>query len=1017
MEWNRRCLDEEGDANREAQRFTQQLHAALQSTAHLGAPNPFRTAICFDVLQQISMKYERFSTIMDTVQQEMARSVYITPPSMDPTATLQRFFGERTYFTQLRQVLDAKASLEGELHGFDVMHSLMLTQLRTNERVMDTVAQRWGRILLRQTLVDWKKLIIRKKYTRVLLEKTSGRWAKQRLTRLFRQWAGYTKAQKIFRIKEKLQQCQDTTKDLEELIVKMEAQIESAKLETKGHREHYDFAKRQLLSLQELLSQLEQRVHSSNERKLQTIVNAWGTLCLELVDTQVEYLQNMLDAVSVRQYADATVLVHKGEELSELVTLPSDALILRWINYQLSQSTTFRHYQAASGGFIQNFTTDMKNNYVLRHILFRILERKHVTARYSSYGTVVRKLSHFLSQADSTGQQDAVQTKKAPFQTKDELRQALEVQLEPPCPPFLSAQVMETEPSSDLMFCLFSFLACEHHSLVPLPPVGECPWKEAQLALDEAKSSWASIRSQWTELETPFEIREVTKTMPDLTSPPQLLVRANISLQNALTMVHYACAKRSVVLKTWQCIQRKMQQDAVRLLLRRARQDGPIGLVDRRLWREKYMLTTLHIAKLTQVLLGSEMEEDGGVNTTSEQLEHELREIESILDEFYPELRRVYRYYASIDSELEQADHILRAQRHPDASTAAASRDTRDEARFFHKIAISMSLVEFHVFLKDCRVFGPSRPFPYAFIQRVFERVNANVAAATEAATVLTTTHLSTSGNVVIPPVSHHKGELEDSDDEDEDDASEMTPGEFVEALVHIARSRYLRFKHASSSITSMGLAQRFRRMLVDVVLPSAMQEKERVHVVFHQKLCSVECREIFTKHHARLHALYLVFAALESDSNGTAASVTRALQTPRRRMLSVNGFAILLKHCELFRENYLNLDDVQHVFAELLQLERNSVHFNLETISSCLATLNASLARQSQIVESEAPSPGRRSETSTTPAHDELLYITYTEYLDALAAVACYLRPDPFVPLADKIDEFFSEDLVPPSI
>jgi hypothetical protein len=979
---------EESDARADAMRMEQQLTAALQSTSHLGAPNAFRTAISFDVLHQITSKYGRFDGVMGILQKEMSRAVFVTLPTQVETShkddvgdrddhqqiqaeRVQRFFARQTFFTQLQQVLEKKANLQSQLDGLDVMHALMLTQLRHEERMVEKIASRWARVLLKQTLVDWRKIIVRKKYTRVLLEKTSARWRKQRLLHKFRRWSQYATASKVARVRELIQQCSDQTRDLEEMVTKMEAQIVTAKTETRAHREHFDFAKRQILSLEELLAQLEKRVHGSKERQLQAIANEWGILCLSLVDCQVEFLQNMLDSVPLDEYADPSLLLVKGEELSDLLRLPADVLVLRWINFHLSKSTTFQYYcEASSVGLIQNFSTDMKNQYALRHILQRVLDQAERVAALACEAASA-SISEPASRAGAHST-----TPSTPFASKLELRCALEERLRPACPPFLSAQVLEHEIPSDLAFALFAFLVCEHPSLLPsvLPEGGPtkskpltdgacvvCPWREAQLALVHAQSLWTGIRTQWTELQTPFAIRELAPSAPDMTSPPHLLVRANIALQNAVDMVQYACAKRGVAMKVWACLRRTVQQDALRVLVQRGRQpqQPPWEMIDRRLWREKVMLTTLQVPKLLAALSG-DSEAHGGDSAAA--LEAELLVIECILKEYYDELRRVYRYYAGIDAELQRTDHLLRHHHR-----AIQSRDAQDEERFFRKIALSMSLVEFYVFLKDCRVFGTARPFPYVFIERVFEHVNREIAVPTNELSVW-----------------------------HDDSLSEMTPAEFVEALVHIAHSKHWRgSRHAA---TSTALSQRFRRMLVDVVLPHAMQEAERVNV-FQEQLVTTPCRDVLVKHQTRLQALYARFAELAAVDSSTASNFA----AKHRKMLSVHGLVALLKHFQLLREHFLNLDDVQHILSQVLLLERDGIQLDLQVVALCLARLNDEIDPE---ILAEEPRSGQ------WPVAENVLLITYSEFLQVIAAVACYLRPDAFVPLANKLHDFFTDEL-----
>lgn len=907
------------------------------------------------------------------------------------------------------------------------MHAFMTKQLRNNEQMVDRLAQRWARVVMKQTLVDWKKIIIRKKYTRVLLEKTSGRWSKQRLSRLFRRWATYAGAEKLRKTRAQLSHFYENKLDFQDMLVKLEQQIESAKQETKTNREHVDFAKRQLLGLEDLLHQLDLRVRQSNERKLQNIVNQWGKLCFTLVDCEFLFLQNMLDAMSMAQYVDVAALTIKGEELGELLNLPSDVLVLRWINFQLAQCPTFSYYVPASttgSGFIQNFTSDMRSHYVLRHILQRILT---VNAKDPS----LRRMSTFVSRSDGGAAPDASHVKiPAPFAKRDELRAALCEKLDPLCPAFLGDQVLDCEAVGDLTLCLFGFLVCEHPSLnvagslnstssssLPRRPTTSqgataalgnrseptCPWQDAQTALNDARAIWESVRVQWTELQTPFEIQESTKTAPDVTTPPSVLLKANVALQNAVNMVQYACSKRSAVMKTWGCVQRKIQQDALRLLLRRGRMELPLVLMDRREWREKYMLTTLHVSKLAAQFTAAVAQTQSNhyhhdyehkLPLTRELLEAELQEVETVLKDHYEALRRVYRYYAAVEHMQDSVD--VDPQQKQQGAANAIQKD--DEARFFQKIAMSMSLLEFHAFLKDCRVFGTTRPFPYEFIQHVFEQVNVDVAAATDAAVLAAPGHSSSAGAASGSEDNIHS----------DNSASEMTPAEFVEALLHIARSKYVCLK-PSPAKASWTLAQRMRKCLEEIILPHATQEKEHTNV-FRPQLLTADCREVFTKHQKKLAALYVRFASIADEnapgasSGGNGPQDFRKSKGSGRKMLSVAGLVRLCRHFDLLREHFLNLDDVQHVLAEILQLERESITIHGHHASgagSVVVVVNSGVAAEVSLASGDQQQ-----------RDDDELFLTYAEFVEVLAAIACYLRPDAFVPLATKLDEFCLQQL-----
>ncbi|ETI36668.1 hypothetical protein F441_17126 [Phytophthora nicotianae CJ01A1] len=126
--WNSKCVDEAGDFEQQASHFEYEFSKALQSTDHLGAPNPLRTAICFDVLTKISSKFPRFQNLTRVTRAELGRSAFMNDSSQMSAVTsypidngntggfaaeaLKESLARRAYFTELKEVLLEKRSLE-----------------------------------------------------------------------------------------------------------------------------------------------------------------------------------------------------------------------------------------------------------------------------------------------------------------------------------------------------------------------------------------------------------------------------------------------------------------------------------------------------------------------------------------------------------------------------------------------------------------------------------------------------------------------------------------------------------------------------------------------------------------------------------------------------------------------------------------------------------------------------------------------------------------------------------------
>jgi hypothetical protein len=198
--------------------------------------------------------------------------------------------------------------------------------------------------------------------------------------------------------------------------------------------------------------------------------------------------------------------------------------------------------------------------------------------------------------------------------------------------------------------------------------------------------------------------------------------------------------------------------------------------------------------------------------------------------------------------------------------------------------------------------------------------------------------------------------------------------------------------------------ALRFRRLLEELVFPNAMRPDEDKSNVFKPQLLTVECREVFTTHHKKLRAMYAHFVASEVKPDRRFASQDSAGLVASSAMLSTTGFVNCCQHFDLFRDNLLHFDDVERILAETLQLERDSIHLDVAGVTTDPTTSTPDGGPETRSAESKhKPKLGQ---------NEESVLMTLSEFLEALAAVACYLNPDAFVPLAAKLDAFFSDRL-----
>jgi hypothetical protein len=276
--------------------------------------------------------------------------------------------------------------------------------------------------------------------------------------------------------------------------------------------------------------------------------------------------------------------------------------------------------------------------------------------------------------------------------------------------------------------------------------------------------------------------------------------------------------------------------------------------------------------------------------------------------------------------------------------------------------------------------------------------------------------------------------------EEDDDSVTEMTPNEFVEALVHIVKSKHFKLNaivsttnnSSASSATqiksgSFGLAMRMRRIIEELILRKAMgaprEDQESGFFAFHEQVMgSIECRQVFDKYKRKLCSLYEQFAnpQLYQTQICRTEEPVQMTQRSRRKMLNLSGFVTFLKQFELLKDEFLTLKDLQLVLCEILHIENEGIKLEEAyrmavassstsggSNSSCSSSSSSggSLHKTTSAVKEEEE---EEEEASASSEKEQELLLTYPEFCEILAAVVLYHDPDPFVPLFLKLEHFF---------
>ncbi|RHY59808.1 hypothetical protein DYB34_005158 [Aphanomyces astaci] len=238
-------------------------------------------------------------------------------------------------------------------------------------------------------------------------------------------------------------------------------------------------------------------------------------------------------------------------------------------------------------------------------------------------------------------------------------------------------------------------------------------------------------------------------------------------------------------MQLWTCVQKRVHLKAIDTMLHRARMGLPFQMTNRREARERAMYTKVDVVKLARILDMDVAVEMSKLETLfSDQYgaqnphQNNDRETRSNQGDIVEDVQRIFKYYAA--------------------------SDVGD--------ACSMSLDEFHRFLKDCKLVTKS--LGLAYVKKIFNEINQ----------------------------VEDKSVQCDIDDDDDDEQNEVLPR------------------------TGLSLSQRVKKCLVEYILANACRSSTDA---FRHQMNAIECKAVFQTYQTKLEQIYRRYAAQSSSLNG----------------------------------------------------------------------------------------------------------------------------------------------------
>ena len=630
------------------------LQEALRSSDKLGNPNEFRTAVCCHLLDVICRTFGRYSDLIDQLKMEVYASIYIDKDELfkqlgmidQPTA--RTFIQFQPYFRKVERLLVKKEQLEDEVAKATRQRNRMKEELNKKQKVLDATAQRWQKTLVEQCFRTWLKTLRARKQQREMLYKYFVSKDKSRLALALREWRLFVHTRKRQRANEDLTDARDKVMTMENERAALERDRDVANEKIADLKEELEKARTELAELDDDAVRVQRELSESKEDELVAAARAWAEMCDTACMAQMKALRHKLDALDEDPfYADVTLLANapivldkhgtekriatipphpipseiedleqkgvdwKNDRQATVVNMPVDILLLRWCNFHLKREKYPK--------IVENFGSDMEDSEELAVILAACSRALTSPCRDQPLS---KKLQNFDIEARAEEIVQRVAKLGAPSLIE-------------------SDDIVFKE--SDSILSLIAYLFCNYPELQPDPK----PWVIASDALDRAIAAWLKLKEQWMQAPVPpaplpgkkaSDLKKITPVdESDIKKVGQQVMAACTAAKNAI-------ARHDRATLLYERVRLRVRNFGWEAMNKRA-EGTPITILDRRDYRERQAFTSLRVDQ------NSKRANKTGSMWARFKLEAdpvgEIKSIETLLNEYFDDLKRIYRHYSS----------------------------------------------------------------------------------------------------------------------------------------------------------------------------------------------------------------------------------------------------------------------------------------------------------------------------------------------------------------------------------
>lgn len=463
----------------------------------------------------------------------------------------------------------------------------------------------------------------------------------------------------------------------------------------------------------------------------------------------------------------------------------------------------------------------------------------------------------------------------------------------------------------------------------------------------EAWETWVSTRTAWTQLlHHHTSAAAAPCTNEEQEDVPQLFAPFHFQPIPVIELLKF----KTTFLKTLEVVQSLCQAQAAQA----------------QLWKA----TRNRVTNFAWEILSRRGEEghSGLVQMPDRKLERETRVYTTLsasrMCAFFPHLNNNLLDLKAIEALLKQHVGALRLVfQHYAASTEEEEDDV-----------CTMSMDEFYLFLKETKVLNAQ--LPLSAVQRIFIRVNESLEDTEEVHEEDTDTDADEED---VDGIHYHHTLVSLDDDDSDNPDFEFTATEFIEALCFVAERR-IQLSTTHEDIGTNSLVLKFHMLLQHFILPHAndrLHDDPEEELSFRSQLLTKACKAMWITHKVLLQGFYRAYTLESGGSSLTTAGFRRMIEDAA--WLSTADSSV--------QHMWFTVADMKSIFEHLQQKpleqhqakpQRRGAHHH-----------HRSLEKQQLLMEK--------------------MELTYSEFCQAIAAIAVYYTPDPFLELHVKIDRLLS--------